>query len=97
MLSFVLMGYNALLWITNWFFDGTPIDTLLKWLMQIVLFGSFGLAGYYAFLNVMPVVSGETPIDPTNLTFVFELLLAAGYAVFQLLYVISFWFYLCFF
>lgn len=99
MLSFVLMGYNALTWLTNWFLDGTVIDTILKWVMQLVVFGGLGLTGYYAFLNLMPIIadpmSAMAGIMNNDFSVAFEVLLIACYSVFQVLYVIGFWFYLC--
>lgn len=97
-LSYVLMGYNAILFITNWCFDGTFWDCLIKGLMQIPLFACFGLGAYYAYLNVMPIVANPTAIiggGSPDFALVYELLLAAFYAIFQLLYIITFWFFLC--
>jgi hypothetical protein len=99
MLSYVLLGYNALTWITNWFLDGTVIDTVLKWLMQLVVFGGLGISLFYAYLNLMPVISNPTAIMGGLMTgdfgAAYEVLLIGCYSVFQLLYIITFWFYLC--
>jgi hypothetical protein len=49
MLAFVLITYNTVLYITNCFCEGSSIDCLIKWLMQIVIFGGIGMSAWYAY------------------------------------------------
>jgi hypothetical protein len=47
--SFVVTGYNLLILITDCFLDGKKIDTMVKWLIQIVVFAGIGISAFYAF------------------------------------------------
>ena len=49
MASFVVVGYNTLILFTDCFLNGKSFDTIIKWLMQIVVFAGMGISGYYAF------------------------------------------------
>lgn len=48
LLSFMLLAFNAIILLTDCFLDGNKIDTLIKWLMQIVVFGGMAISAWYA-------------------------------------------------
>ncbi|CDW86289.1 UNKNOWN [Stylonychia lemnae] len=88
--SFVILGYNAVIYFTDCFLDDTSVDTIIKWLMQIVILGGIGISGYYAF-QCYTIFS----TDSTNKEKIMDIALAGIFNVSQLFYLITFWIFLC--
>jgi hypothetical protein len=88
--SFVVTGYNMVILITDCFLDGKKIDTMIKWLIQIVVFVGIGISAFYAF-KVYGVWQ-DSKLDNEN---IMDLALAFFFNVSQLFYLITFWFFLC--
>ena len=59
--SFVVCGYNLFILFSDCCLDNTTFDSIIKWLMQIVVIGGIGISGFYAFQCY--TIYGTSPLD----------------------------------